>query len=410
MLIAKQQTVALDRPWSGDIQGYATGSHRRHMVACRRQPGFRRNTDMIQATDPMYDVRGNPSRDDGFDTTATDGFVYSYDPENWLTAVSYSSVDNPYFFTGRTTDTLHTSSILVSTDPNFKRLQDNRNRTYDPKHGRWLQRDPISPPYTTVSSDGPAESLSDPDTTRQYTDGADLYQYAKGKPTGSTDDSGLITVIETGSASGACGAVTRTYKFRLPMKAKREGYIVQLVTATAFCCTCVKTADGWLDDHCADGTNRDSLHDDQFFGHAGSVIRYLEFLRVPKDSYIPAAGNDYASHRPDACTLGLYRQTGQTRFFYKDDLDKAKVDIGGYKTGEVGEFPECKSRKQTSGSWPHFKLDTDAPPDWWDTLAVKEAGSDGYRSMYTRWDCCGHPFWSEPKPPGKTPQSRAWMG
>ncbi len=56
--------------------------------------------------------------------------------------VTHSAVENPYHFTGRTTDTLHASALLVSEDPDFKRIQDNRNRMYDPKHGRWLQRDP----------------------------------------------------------------------------------------------------------------------------------------------------------------------------------------------------------------------------------------------------------------------------
>ena len=33
----------------------------------------------------FYDVRGNLSRDDGFDANAADFFVYDYDPENRLT-------------------------------------------------------------------------------------------------------------------------------------------------------------------------------------------------------------------------------------------------------------------------------------------------------------------------------------
>jgi hypothetical protein len=63
--------------------------------------------------------------------------------------------------------------------------------TYDPKHGRWLQRDPVSPPYTMISSDGTVEDHSDPDSTRQYTDGADLYQYVKSRPAEYVDPHGL---------------------------------------------------------------------------------------------------------------------------------------------------------------------------------------------------------------------------
>jgi len=73
--------------------------------------------------------------------------------------VTYSSVDNPYFFTGRITDTLHADDLLISEDADFKRLQDNRNRIYDPKHGRWLQRDPAG-----------------------YVDGLNLYQYVLSNP------------------------------------------------------------------------------------------------------------------------------------------------------------------------------------------------------------------------------------
>jgi len=82
--------------------------------------------------------------------------------------VTYSSVDNPYFFTGRITDTLHADDLLVSEDANFKRLQDNRRRIYDPKHGRWLQRDPA-----------------------KYVDGMNLYEYVQGRPVSLTDPSGL---------------------------------------------------------------------------------------------------------------------------------------------------------------------------------------------------------------------------
>ena len=38
--------------------------------------------------------------------------------------VTYSGLDNPYFFTGRITDTWHASSLLVSEDPDYRRVED----------------------------------------------------------------------------------------------------------------------------------------------------------------------------------------------------------------------------------------------------------------------------------------------
>jgi hypothetical protein len=42
-----------------------------------------------------YDIRGNLSVDDGFDTPSDDGFAYSYDAENRLTEVEYDDGTNP---------------------------------------------------------------------------------------------------------------------------------------------------------------------------------------------------------------------------------------------------------------------------------------------------------------------------
>jgi RHS repeat-associated protein len=97
--------------------------------------------------------------------------------------VNYSEAGNPYHFTGRTTDTLHASALLVSEDANVKRLQDNRNRMYDPKHGRWLQRDPIG-----VRPGSPAVGVN---ARLQYRDGASLYQYVRSQPTVKQDPTGL---------------------------------------------------------------------------------------------------------------------------------------------------------------------------------------------------------------------------
>jgi RHS repeat-associated protein len=102
-----------------------------------------------------------------------------------LDEINYSSLDNPFFFTGRLTDTLHASAYEIDIpwicfypecedpvegvdyDALARRLQDNRNRTYDSRHGRWLQRDPA-----------------------EYADSTNLYEYVRSRPSTYLDPSG----------------------------------------------------------------------------------------------------------------------------------------------------------------------------------------------------------------------------
>ncbi len=118
-----------------------------------------------------------------------DGVVAAY--QDWVyyqqTSEAYATtVGNPYLFTGRTTELVHTerrnSAYPTTSVRGTRRLQDNRNRMYDPKHGRWLQRDPagvrLDPPKALVS------------TRDQYWDGMSLYQYVRSRPTVHMDSHG----------------------------------------------------------------------------------------------------------------------------------------------------------------------------------------------------------------------------
>ena len=151
------------------------------------------------------------------------------DDWNGLTTLelTYSSVDNPYFFTGRITDTLHASSSFATSpgscaapectepidgthyDSNIRRIQDNRNRTYDPKHGRWRQRDPLG-----VRPDAPDGYTDAPE---QYRDGPDLYEYGRSRPQSSVDPFGLV--IEGEENCWVCCA--NEYTATLPSGARR---------------------------------------------------------------------------------------------------------------------------------------------------------------------------------------------
>ena len=122
-------------------------------------------------------------------------------------ATTTSNVGNPYYFTGRLTDTLHASDLLAANDPHFRRLQDNRNRTYDPKHGRWLQRDPLG-----VRQETPRGAVT---PTTQYTDGMSVYEYVRSQAANAVDPSGHKSLvylecvgIEQGSgSSGPLGKI-----------------------------------------------------------------------------------------------------------------------------------------------------------------------------------------------------------
>ena len=111
--------------------------------------------------------------------------------------VRQACLDNPFFFTGRITDTLHADDIEVDEDGEFKRIQDNRNRTYDPKHGRWLQRDPLGVRPTLIG-------LVDP--RLQYSDEANLYVYVRSRP------ANLFDAMGTSSCEQRCDKFYRTCK------------------------------------------------------------------------------------------------------------------------------------------------------------------------------------------------------
>jgi len=100
-------------------------------------------------------------------------------------AYTYSPLDNPFLFTGRLTDTLNEEDeeLTDEDETGFRRIQDNRNRTYDPKHGRWLQRDPLG-----VRPDAPKGTIL---VQKQYTDGMDLYEYVRSRSTSAVDFEGL---------------------------------------------------------------------------------------------------------------------------------------------------------------------------------------------------------------------------
>jgi RHS repeat-associated protein len=159
----------------------------------------------VATPEPFLDLDGDGDAD-GDDV---DEFMDNNGQE-WLAPVELASseVGNPYLFTGRPTDTLGSLTYAGATE--YKRIQDNRNRVYDPKHGRWMQRD------LRGLMPGPYESRVRVES--QYGDGSSLYLYALGSPTLYFDPQGLWSIFDAarsagrilaaGAAGAAAGAVT----------------------------------------------------------------------------------------------------------------------------------------------------------------------------------------------------------
>jgi len=119
---------------------------------------------------------GNPTADPSTDFDM-DGDTDDDDQTTMIAAIGQpsgveiytSGVGNPYFFTGRRLhflETLHDGSP-TDTETNWQ-VQYNRRRHYDPRHGRWLQRDPAG-----------------------YADGMNLYEYVRSNPIRYVDGAGL---------------------------------------------------------------------------------------------------------------------------------------------------------------------------------------------------------------------------
>jgi len=120
-----------------------------------------------QLQEPLCDINLSGGTVNAADKTVA---IYQKNVGKTPDLCTYSSLGNPYLFTGRTTDTLCATSGLVSEDGSFRRIQDNRNRMYDPTHGRWFQRDPLL-----------------------YLDGMNLYEYLKSHPSDGFDPFGMAT-------------------------------------------------------------------------------------------------------------------------------------------------------------------------------------------------------------------------
>ncbi len=150
-----------------------------------RPPGGIRQAN-VSTSDPTFDVDHDGDTDD-WDYT----LISSTLGEDSEVLMRTSGLGNPYFFTGRR---LHNVEDLTqSGTATNKQLQYNRARHFRPKHGRWLQRDPIG----AFSMLAPASyhrrgpRLSAVNLMTQYKDGMNLYQYARSRSTVWGDPYGL---------------------------------------------------------------------------------------------------------------------------------------------------------------------------------------------------------------------------
>ncbi|MBI4719272.1 MAG: RHS repeat protein [Planctomycetes bacterium] len=96
---------------------------------------------------------------------------------------------NPYFYTGRALDVV---------DPGLHALQYNRRRFYDPRHGRWMARDPLG-----------------------ITDTPNLYEYVQSRPTVLLDPTGLVSVTVSTpwvqvQVGDGCGKISKSWDKSFP--------------------------------------------------------------------------------------------------------------------------------------------------------------------------------------------------
>jgi RHS repeat-associated protein len=112
--------------------------------------------------------------------------VYAYDAYGAAqlydalgTPLTASAIGNPYFFTGRRLEVLSNMSLPRA----YRQLYHYRARAYDPRHGRFAQRDPA-----------------------EYADGMNLYEYARSSPVVLVDPFGRWSRTAA-QLVGRCGEV-----------------------------------------------------------------------------------------------------------------------------------------------------------------------------------------------------------
>ena len=93
-----------------------------------------------------------------------------------------------------------------SLEPNAVGLYYNRNRSYAPHLGRFMQKDPSATALGVITDlamlgDDLAVAVIPLRSRGQYADGLSLYQYARAMPIGARDPSGLFSLIELSGAS-----------------------------------------------------------------------------------------------------------------------------------------------------------------------------------------------------------------
>ncbi len=75
-----------------------------------------------------------------------------------------------------------------------------RNRMYNPRVGRWMQRDPAGLPQAPPMGRNLSDSqFTQPDPVGQYADGPNLYQYVRSNPVTGLDPSGQVLVVLSGA-------------------------------------------------------------------------------------------------------------------------------------------------------------------------------------------------------------------
>jgi len=137
-----------------------------------------------------FDTYGMPVRVDDLATTAQQGKPCVYrvvEPPptsgpNWVALpLPYASIPN--LFTGQRLEVFDRAGFAPGADPDPLVVYDYKARAHDPRHGRFLQRDPM-----------------------EFGDGYGLYEYVGGRPRSSSDPTGEFEFSILGILGGSATA------------------------------------------------------------------------------------------------------------------------------------------------------------------------------------------------------------
>lgn len=261
---------------------------------------------------------------------------------------------------------------------------------YDPKHGRWLERDPFAIANATFAPTGEPAIEKAFDPTKPEPDGTNSYEYVRSRPSNLIDPQGLLAVIPRAPAKfGKCGDYFQQYDFEFPIDPPCSGWIIQKVEMWAVCKKC-------------EGGNRHCVRCPDIqkaIWRPRPDVTYWEAIRIDKKSPRRTGDDQRDTARwawrsgDGSCSCGFLAQKAEARFYCDKMFQEHRRDIrhedgpSHWPTRQVGrnELTRCRSEEAQSGPFPH----TQSPPRFWTRdWEEKSVGPAAHRYIQNDRNCC----------------------